>query len=69
MEMGFLYCRICFTYEGNGDFISLVMGNDAVELNRKYGVTQGNQIFKLSGTNIDSNMYIIAKTIEVQIMN
>lgn len=58
-----------FTYEGNGDFISLVTGNDAVELNKKYGVTQENQIFKLSDTNINSNMYVIAKAIEVQIMN
>ena len=59
----------CFTYEGNGDFWSLVTENEAVGLNKKYGVTQGNQIFRLSCTNIDSNMYIIAKAIEAQITN
>ena len=36
----------CFTYEGNSDFISLVTGDEAVELNKKYSVTQGNQILK-----------------------
>lgn len=58
----------CFTYEGNSDFISLVTGDEAVELNKKYNVTQGNHIFKLSDTNINGDMYIIAKEIEVQIM-
>lgn len=58
----------CFTYEGNSDFISLVTGDEAVELNKKYNVTQGNHIFKFSDTNINGDMYIIAKEIEVQIM-
>lgn len=58
----------CFTYEGNSDFISLVTGDEAIELNKKYNVTKGNHIFKLSDTNIDSAMYIIAKEIDVQIM-
>lgn len=59
----------CFTYEGNSDFISLVTGEEAVELNKKYKVTKGNQIFKICDTNIKNDMYIIAKDIEVQIMN
>ena len=59
----------CFTYEGNSEFISLVTGDESVELNKKYNVTEGNQIFKISDTNINSDMYIIAKEIEVQIMN
>lgn len=58
----------CFTYEGNSDFISLVTGDEAVELNKKYNVTQGNYIFKLSDTNINVDMYVIAKGIGVQIM-
>lgn len=59
----------CFTYEGNSDFISLVTGDEAVEINKKYSVTRGNQIFKISDTNVYNDMYIIAKGIEVQIMN
>ena len=59
----------CFTYEGNGDFISLVTGDEAIELNKKYNVTQGNQIFKISDTNVNNDMYIIAKGLEVQIIN
>lgn len=58
-----------FTYEGNSDFISLVIGDEAIELNRKYNVTRGNQIFKISDTNIGNDMYIIAKGLEVQIIN
>lgn len=58
-----------FTYEGNSDFISLVTGEEAVELNKKYNVTQGNQIFKICDTNVNNYMYIIAKDIEVQIMD
>ena len=59
----------CFTYEGNSDFISLVTGSEAIELNKRYSVIQGNLIFKISDTNINDDMYIIAKGIEVQIMN
>ena len=59
----------CFTYEGNSEFISLVTGDEAIKLNKKYSVIQGNQIFKISNTNINSDMYIIAKGIDVQIMN
>ena len=58
----------CFTYEGNGDFISLVTGDEAIELNKKYNVIQGNQIYKISNTNIDNDMYIVAKGIDVQIV-
>lgn len=58
-----------FTYEGNSDFISLVTGDEAIELNKKYHVTQGNQIFKLSDTNVNNDMYIIAKGHDVEIMN
>ena len=63
-----MLCTFTFTYEGNGDFISLVIGNEAVNLNKKYNVTQGNQIFKISNTNINNNMYIIAKEIGVEIL-
>lgn len=59
----------CFTYEGGSAFISLVTGDEAIEINKKYNVTLGNQIFKISNTNINSDMYIIAKGIEVQIIN
>lgn len=59
----------CFTYEGNSDFISLATGDEAIELNKKYNVTQGNQIFKISNTNVKNDMYIIAKGLEVQIMD
>ena len=50
------------------NFISLVTGDEAIELNKKYNVIQGNQIYKISNTNIDNDMYIVAKGIDVQIV-
>lgn len=61
-------CTILFTYEGNGDFISLVTGAEAKELNKKYGVLQEKEIFKISDTDINSDMYIIAEEIEVEVL-
>ena len=61
-------CNFFFTYEGEGDFISVVEGEEAWQINRSYGVTKGNVIFKISNTYIESDMFIIAKEIEVQIM-
>lgn len=57
-----------FTYEGNRDFLSLVTGEEAVKLNIKYSVTQVNKIFRLSDTNINDDMYIIAKDIEFSLL-
>lgn len=62
-------CVFSFTYEGNGTFISLVTGEEAYEMNKKYGVIQGNQIFRLTNTNINSDMYIIARELEVDIID
>ena len=62
-------CVFSFTYEGNGTFISLVTGEEAYEINKKYGVIQGNQIFRLTNTNINSDMYIIARELEVDIID
>ena len=61
-------CNYFFTYEGKGDFISIVEGEEVYQINMSYGVTQGNVIFKISNTDIESDMFIIAKEIEVQIM-
>lgn len=58
-------CNFFFTYEGKGDFISIVNGEEAYAINIKYGVTRGNVIFKITNTNIESDMFIIAEKIEV----
>ena len=58
-----------FTYEGNGDFISLVTGSEALKLSKMYNVIQGNLIYKLTNTNINGNMYVIARGIEAQIVD
>lgn len=61
-------CTYYFTYEGGGNFIEILTGEDAYTINRQYGVTQGNQIFKFNNTQVEGLMYIIAKDIEVNIV-
>lgn len=61
-------CNFFFTYEGKESFISMVDGEDAFQINKRYGVTQGNFIYKFTNTNIAADMFIVAKGIEFQIM-
>lgn len=60
-------CVLSFTYD-EGEFISLIQGESAIEINKKYKVEQGNHIFNIS---IDGNndYFIIAKEIQVKIAN
>lgn len=58
-------CVMSFSYD-EGQFISLVQGNEAQEINEKYNVEQGNYIFKLFIDGKD-NYFIIAKEIRVTI--
>jgi len=60
---------LVFTFEGGDSFISILSGTEAFVINKQYNVTQGNYIFKLSNTNIETDMFIIAKDIDVEIMN
>ena len=60
-------CASLFTYEGRGNFIEILVGEEAYEINKQYGVTQGNYIFKFNNTQVDGLMYIIAKDIEENI--
>ena len=52
-----------FTYEGEGDFISVVEGKEAYNLNKKYGVLEGNTIFKISNININKELFIAAQNL------
>ena len=60
-------CTSLFTYEGGGDFVELFTGEEAYEINKRYGVTRGNYIFKLMNTQPEGLMYIIAKDINATI--
>lgn len=53
---------------GNGDFISIATNDEKLELCKQYYMEIGNEFFKLCNTNIDSDMYIIAQGIDVQII-
>lgn len=58
-------CNLEFTYEGKGDFISIIDGEEADIINRKYGIIQGNTIFKIANSDIKADMFIAAVGIEV----
>lgn len=62
-------CAFFFSYEGNGDFISVLDGEEAYKENEKYGITQGNMVFRLSNTSILTDMIIAAKKINIKIMS
>lgn len=62
-------CTFSFSYKGNGDFISLATNDEVLELNKKYGIIKGNNIYRVFNTDINDVMYIVAKDIEVQIMD
>jgi len=59
-------CLMSFSYE-NGEFISLIQGIDAMEINKNYNVEEGNHIFKLSIDNNENAFFVIAKEIKVNI--
>ncbi|MBD5463889.1 MAG: hypothetical protein HDR24_12690 [Lachnospiraceae bacterium] len=61
-------CNFFFTYEGKGNFLSIVEGKEAFQINKMYGVTQGNNVFKITNINVETDMIIIAKKVEVQII-
>ena len=43
-----ILCSFSFSYSGEGQFISVVEGNDAYEMNKEYKVIAGNTIYKIS---------------------
>ena len=61
-------CLMGFIYE-EGIFITLVQGEEELQLNKKYDVEQGNYIFRLSIDGIEGNCFIIAKEISIKIMD
>lgn len=61
-------CNFFFTYEGNGNFISITENEEEFQINKKYGVTQGNLVYKITNTNIEADMFIVARGIKFQVM-
>ena len=58
----------CFTYSGDGEFISILEGDEAFKINRKYGITQDNILFKIINIeDITGEIIIAAKEIFVEI--
>lgn len=60
---------IFFIYEGGGNFISLIEGDQLAQFHKKYDIPEGYHIYRMNYTDINGDMYIIAKEIEVEILN
>lgn len=61
----YIQCRTTFTYEGKGPFIELIEGEEAKQINMDYWITVGKKVFRLSNTNIQGPMYIVADNVEM----
>ena len=59
-------CLTHFSYE-DGEFISLIQGEEAIEMNKNYKVEQGNHIFRLLIEDNEKDFFIIAREISVNI--
>ena len=59
---------VSFTYEGNGTFISLADKEQSIFINKAYDVTFGNNVFVLSNTDIEGDMFIVAKQVEMEVL-
>lgn len=59
---------VSFTYEGNGNFISIANDHQSRSINYAYDVTVGNTVFVLSNTNIQGDMFIVAKKVEMEVL-
>ena len=55
-------------YEGNGNFISIANDHQSRSINYAYDVTVGNTVFVLSNTNIQGDMFIVAKKVEMEVL-
>jgi hypothetical protein len=61
-------CLMNFSFE-DGDFISLVEGEEAIGMNKKYKVEQGNYIFRLSIDDNEKAFFIMAREIDANIFD
>lgn len=63
----FVSTLMSFSYD-EGNFITLVDGDEFVEINKKYRVEQGNYQFRIT-PNAELDFLVIAKEIAVKIKN
>ena len=59
--------KTSFTFEGEGDLLEEIIGEEAQTLNINYSVLQGMKIFKIMNTDISGNMYIIAQNVSYEV--
>ena len=56
--------KTCFTFDGEQDFLKELDGEKARTVNLNYSILQGMKIFQILNTDIEGEMYIIAKNVD-----
>ena len=64
-----LCAPLSFTYDGTGDFISVADKKQSISINKAYDVTFGNNVFVFSNTDIQGDMFIVAKQFGMKVIN
>ena len=59
-----IMCKTTFTFEGEKDFLKELDGEKASAVNLNYSILQGMKIFQILNTDIEGEMYIIAKNVD-----
>lgn len=55
-----------FTYEGKGDFLFIAENDMAYNINSKYRITSGYNIYMIANTNVNCEMYIVARNVKME---
>jgi hypothetical protein len=58
-----ILCKTCFTFDGEKDFLKELDGEKARTVNLNYSILQGMKIFQILNTDIEGEMYIVAKNV------
>ena len=59
-----IMCKTTFTFEGEKVFLKELDGEKARTVNLNYSILQGMKIFQILNTDIEGEMYIIAKNVD-----
>ncbi len=59
-----ILCKTSFTFEGEKEFLKELDGEKARTVNLNYSILQGMKIFQILNTDIEGEMYIIAKNVD-----
>lgn len=61
-----ILCKTSFTFEGGQAFLKEIDGEEARNINLNYSVLQGMRIFQILNSDVNGDMYIIAKKVDYE---